>query len=85
LKVSYVLLDVRSKKDIEKGHILKAVAAPDGKVDALKGQFPKYKKAYIIICNQDGNVASAKDTYKAISDWGYKEVSILQGGFAAWK
>jgi rhodanese-related sulfurtransferase len=85
LKVSYIVLDVRSKNDIEKGHIPKAVAAPDGKVESLKDQFPKYKKAYIIICNQNGDVASATSLYKTISGWGYKEVSILQGGFDGWK
>ena len=85
MKVSYIVLDVRSKNDIEKGHIPNAVAAPDGKVEALKDQFPKYKKAFIVICNQGGDVASATTIYKTISDWGYKEVSILDSGFEGWK
>lgn len=82
---SYILLDLRSKAQIEKGHIPKAVAAPDGNVEALKAQFPKYKKATIILYNQDGNLASAKDPAKTINGWGYKQVTVLGGGFEGWE
>lgn len=82
---SYILLDLRPKDQIAKAHIPKAVAAPDGNVEALKAQFPKYKKAVIILYNQDGNLASAKAPFKAITGWGYKQVSVLGGGFAGWE
>lgn len=84
-QVSYIVLDLRSKDQIEQGHLPNAVAAVDGKVEALKSQFPKYKKAQIILCNQDGNLAPAKETFKTIVGWGYKQVSMLQGGFSAWE
>jgi len=77
----YILLDLRSKGQIEKGHLPKAVAAADAKVDALKAQFPSYKAAPIILYNQNGNVAKATEAYKTIAGWGYSQVSILQGGF----
>jgi len=85
IKGSYVLLDLRSQDRIKKGHIPNAVAAADGKLATLKAQFPKYKKAAVILYNEDGNLASAKAAYKAVAGWGYKHVSILQGGFAGWK
>jgi rhodanese-related sulfurtransferase len=81
---SYILLDLRPAAAVEKGHIPTAVAAADGKVDGLKDQFPSYKKAIIILYNEDGNLASAKEAYKKITDWGYKQVSILKGGYKAW-
>jgi rhodanese-related sulfurtransferase len=82
---SYILLDLRSQDKIKKGHIPKAVAAADGKVDTLKTQFPKYKKAPIILYNEDGNLDAAKAAYKAVVGWGYNQVSILDVGFAGWK
>jgi rhodanese-related sulfurtransferase len=54
-------------------------------VEALKAQFPKYKKAAIILYNQDGNLAAAKDPFKAITGWGYKQVTVLGGGFKGWE
>lgn len=83
-KVSYILLDLRSKDQIGKGHLPNAVAAAGGKVEALRAQFPKYKKAPIILCNQHGSLEAAKEAFKTIAGWGYKQVSILSGGFDAW-
>lgn len=85
LDQSYVLLDIRSKEAIEKGHIPKAVAVPNGEVKPLEDQFPKFKKADVIIYNQDGDIAKTMDVFKTITGWGYQQVSILEGGFAAWE
>jgi rhodanese-related sulfurtransferase len=82
---SYVLIDLRPKNIVEKGHIAKAVALPEGGLDALKDEFPKYKGAAIILYNQHGDVAVAREAYKKIQDWGYKQVSILAGGIEAWE
>ncbi|MEW6529487.1 MAG: rhodanese-like domain-containing protein [Thermodesulfobacteriota bacterium] len=82
---SYILVDLRSKDDIEKGHIPKAVAAPGGDVNAFKDQFPKFKGAVTILYNKDGNVDGALNAYKTVTGWGYKQVSILDGGFDAWQ
>jgi rhodanese-related sulfurtransferase len=84
-EASYILIDLRPKKLVEQGHIPNAVALPDGGLDALKAQFPKFKGAAIILYNQDGNVASAADAYKKIQGWDYKQVSVLAGGFQAWE
>ncbi|MDQ7785083.1 MAG: rhodanese-like domain-containing protein [Desulfomonilaceae bacterium] len=85
LDASYVLIDLRSREDIEKGHIPKAVAAPDGNVAALKDQFPKYKKANIILYNENGDLEAATPAFKEINGWGYKMVSVLSGGLDAWR
>ncbi len=83
--VSYILLDLRPANLVEKSHILKAVAVPAQEIDSLNGQLPAYKGAPIILYNQDGNLATAQDTFKKITGWGYNQVSILNGGFQGWE
>lgn len=82
---SYILIDLRPKSQVEKGHIAKAVALPDAGIDALKEQFPKYKNAAIILYNENGDLAAAADAFKKVSGWGYKNVSVLAGGMQAWE
>lgn len=83
--LSYILLDLRPAKQVEKGHMPKAVALPSGGPDKIKDQFPKYVAAPIILVNQDGNLKAAQDAFKKISGWGYKQVSVLAGGCQAWE
>jgi rhodanese-related sulfurtransferase len=84
-KASYILIDLRPAKVAEQGHIPKAVALAQGGLDKMKDQFPKHMAAPIILYNQDGSLASAEEAFKKISGWGYKQVSVLSGGFAGWE
>ncbi len=84
-EMPYVLIDLRSSSAVEKGHIAKAISIPKGGLEALKDQFPKFKNAPIILYNQHGDLESAASAFKTISDWGYKQVSILQGGLDGWQ
>lgn len=85
LQAPYILIDLRPRNVVEKGHIPTAVEAPEGGLDALKDQFPKYKNAAVILYTQHGDTGAAQEAYKKISSWGYKQVSILAGGFDAWE
>ncbi len=82
---SYILIDLRPANVADKGHLPKAVGVPAAGIDALKDQFPKYKNAAIILYTQHGDTDAAKEAYKKISSWDYKQVSILTGGFDAWE
>lgn len=84
-EASYILIDVRSADTIRNGHIPSAVSLPTGGIEALKSQFPKYKAASIILYNDGGDLKSAEAVYKKITSWGYKQVSVLTGGFKAWE
>jgi rhodanese-related sulfurtransferase len=84
-EASYILIDLRPAKLAEQGHIPKAVAMTEGGLDKMKQQFPKHMGAPIILYNQDGSLASAEEAFKKLSDWGYKQVSVLSGGFLAWE
>jgi rhodanese-related sulfurtransferase len=85
MDASYILIDLRPAAQVEKGHIPKAVALPEGGIGAMKDQFPKYKGAAVILYNQDGDLKAAEKTAKEIAGWGYKNVTILSGGFQAWE
>jgi rhodanese-related sulfurtransferase len=85
LDASYILIDLRPKSQVEQGHILKAIALPEGGIEVLKDQFPKHKAAPIILYNESGNLESAAPAAKKISSWGYSNVSILSGGLASWE
>jgi rhodanese-related sulfurtransferase len=82
---SYILIDLRPKKLIEQGHLPKAVEVAESGIDSMKEQFPKFKAAAIILYDQDGDTGLAKEAYKKISDWGYKQVSVLAGGYQGWE
>ncbi len=83
--MNYILIDVRPKAEIEKGHLPSAIMAPKGDVASLKDQFPKFKGAPIILYSADGKLDGAKSAFKTITGWGYKQVSILNNGFKGWK
>ncbi|MGO9569819.1 MAG: rhodanese-like domain-containing protein, partial [Desulfomonilaceae bacterium] len=85
IDASYILIDLRASKLAEQGHIPKAVAMAEGGLDKMKEQFPKHMAAPIILYNQDGAVPEAEEAFKKISGWGYKQVSLLSGGFLAWE
>ena len=85
LGAAYILLDLRPEAQIAHGHIPPAVAAADGKIDHLRTQLPSYKGATIILYNQDGNLNTATEPFKTVTQWGYSQASVLEGGFEAWE
>ena len=78
---SYVLVDLRSKKDSSKGHILGAVSIPMSELAKAKHKFPQQKSAPIIL--YDNEQASA-NAFNSVRNWGYKNTTLLKGGAKAW-
>jgi rhodanese-related sulfurtransferase len=85
LRATYLLLDIRSEAQMANGHIPRAIAATDGRLDHLKDQLPSFKGATIILYDHDGDLNAATEPFKILSRWGYTQVSILGGGFAGWE
>ena len=79
-EAAYVLVDLRSKKAAKKGHIPTAVGIPAKKLAKAKAKFPKNKKAQIYLYDKGVNV----DAFLMVKGWGYKKVSVLNGGFKGW-
>jgi rhodanese-related sulfurtransferase len=83
--VPHVLLDVRSAKDAEKGFIKGAVTLPSRDVTANIDKFPpKDMKPPIMIYDQNGGV-DAQTAAKALLAAGYSKITLVSGGFDAWK
>jgi rhodanese-related sulfurtransferase len=79
-EASFVIVDLRSEKAAKKGHIPGAVNIPAGKLAKAEKKFPKNKKAPIYLYGDGVDV----DAFKTVKGWGYKKVSVLNGGFKGW-
>lgn len=83
--IPHVLLDTRPAADASKGFIKGAVAFPADQVTALlKNLPPKDKKAPIMIYDA-GDGATAAKVAKALLNAKYGKITIVNGGFDAWK
>jgi len=96
LDPQHVILDVRDTAASSKGHIKGAVAMPVADLQAMTQEFIKTKTkadlpgasdkraAIIVYANTDAEDAVTKG-YAELRKWGYKKVTILEGGFNAWQ
>ena len=75
--IPYILLDTRS--DLSGGVIPGAVAATAASIEGMKGDFPKSKKAPVIVYGPE-----AEKVFAVVRGWKYKSASILSGGAAEW-
>ncbi|MCZ6802604.1 MAG: rhodanese-like domain-containing protein [Proteobacteria bacterium] len=77
------VVDVRSQKDFENGHIIDAINIS---ADQLAGQLDKLKKFKdkgIIFCCASGS-DSAKEARKLMNE-GFEKVYCLKGGILSWQ
>ena len=81
-KIPLVVVDLRSKKQAQKAHIAGAVSIPANQLAAARVKFPAVKKAPIILYTDDQK--AAVDAFKTVRSWGYKNTSVLAGGFNGW-
>lgn len=79
-----VVIDTRGPEAAKKGHIQGAVAIPLDQVVAQRAQFPLDYRAYLIFYSQNTDLDKLAPVTKVVSSWGYKNVFILDGGYAAW-
>jgi rhodanese-related sulfurtransferase len=86
---SAVLVDVRQAAEWEHGHIAGAVPAPRGLLEFFADPAsPRHKpeldpgKRVIMVCASGARAALAAAT---LLDMGYTDVTLLDGGFAAWQ
>lgn len=80
-EASFVLVDLRSAKVAKRGHLPGAMNIPAGKLAKAAKEFPKNKKAPIYLYDDGVNV----EAFKTVKGWGYKKVSVLNGGYKGWK
>lgn len=91
----HVIIDARNTVESSKQHIQSAVAMPATQLEAMTQQFIKKQtiaelpgvtdmRAPIIVYANKHTDREALLAYKQLRDWGYKNASILPGGFNAW-
>jgi len=84
-KIPHVLVDARPASTAAEGAIPGAVSVPPSKVRAAVAGFPDPKlKAPIIVYDVDGGNA-AQDVARVIKAAGQSNVTVIGGGFDAWK
>ncbi len=79
----FILIDLRDKKEAEKGHLPKAISISLKELEKYKDLFPDNKKAPIYIYGLE-----EKDLLKGsniIRSWGYTRVAILRDAPASWR
>jgi rhodanese-related sulfurtransferase len=96
LDPQHVILDVRNTAASSKGHIKGAVAMPVAELQAMTQEFIKTKTkaglpgasdktAPIIVVADTETADDAAKGYAELRKWGYKKVTILDGGFNGWQ
>jgi len=82
-KENAVLLDIRTKKDWDTGHITNAVHIPFADLQRRTGELEKHKsKPIVVVCNMGQTAGSASKMLKAA---GFENVMRLRGGMTEWK
>jgi len=79
--IAHVLIDLRSQAEAGKGFIQGAVNVPMTELAGAKDRFPDDKSAPIILYSD----TMSEEAFKTVRGWGYREATILRGGFDAWK
>jgi rhodanese-related sulfurtransferase len=77
------VVDVRERKDFEKGHVVDAVNIPLAKLAERSGELDKKKQEPLIVVCQYGQQAG--EAVKLLQERGFTRVSKLAGGISEWQ
>jgi rhodanese-related sulfurtransferase len=77
------VLDIRSQKDFESGHIIDAINIAVDELGNQLEQLKKYKDKGVIFCCASGSV-SVKEARKLMNE-GFEKVYCLKGGIMSWQ
>lgn len=80
-----VVLDLRGPDKAAQGHIPSAVAVDMADIRTLRDQFPADRRAYVILYAEEEGWEQLAPLVREIHSWGYHRISMLEGGFAAWR
>lgn len=77
------ILDIRDRKDFEKGHIVDAVNIPLAKLQERIVELEKRKTSPLIVVCQMGQQSS--EAIKLLQAKGFEQVSKMSGGMTEWQ
>lgn len=78
-----VVIDVRDRERAQAAHIKGAISVPGAELAGAKDRFPPIKSAPVVIYGEDTD--SGIEHFATIRGWGYKNATVLQGGFDGWQ
>jgi rhodanese-related sulfurtransferase len=82
-KQNGVILDVRERKDFDKGHIVDAINIPLAKLHERITELEKKKDVPIVVVCQAGQQSG--EAVKALEAKGFAQVSRMSGGLSEWQ
>jgi len=74
-----VLVDLRDSESAVKGHIARAVTVPFDTLSDMEEMFPSNTSAPVVVYGDHAEKAA-----KTIGKWGFKTVSLIDGGLEGW-
>ncbi len=77
------LLDVREEGVFAKGHLLLAASVPLSRLELKLARLVPRRSARIVLCDADDGLAERAAA--KLHEFGYRNVSVLAGGVAAWR
>jgi len=78
-----VVLDIRSDKDFQSGHILNAMHVPMGLLDSKINSLEKYKEKSVIVSCRSGQTSF--NACQLLAKNGFTKLYNLKGGMMAWE
>ncbi|PCJ45257.1 MAG: hypothetical protein COA74_16035 [Gammaproteobacteria bacterium] len=76
------ILDIRSKADFDKGHLLGAINIPAAQLKDAEKKLEKFNQSPIILVDANGLHASA--AAQQLKKMDLQQISRMQGGIASW-
>jgi len=76
------VIDIRSKADFNKGHLLGSINIPASEIKNADKELEKHKQNPIVLVDANGMQASA--AAQQLQKTGFTQVSRLQGGIVSW-
>jgi len=78
-----VLIDVRDEATAKQAHIKGAISIPGDQLASFKEKFPSIKNAPVVLYGDD--TSAGLDYFSLVRGWGYKNTTVLKGGFSGWQ
>lgn len=78
-----VLIDLRDAESAKAAHIKGAISIPGDQLASYEDKFPSIKKAPVVLYGDD--TGAAMKYFSLVRGWGYKNTTVLKGGFGGWQ
>ncbi len=76
------VIDIRSKADFDKGHLLGSINIPTSELKTVEKQLDKYNQYPIILVDANGMQAAA--SAQQLQKMGLSRITRLKGGIVSW-